>query len=268
MTLQASGAISINDINNEFNLGTNLNLYRGQQWFRDFNAETGNFSSGTLAMSEFYSKRKDDPMPRFEYLGVINLGDTAVSGSRTITIPLGTPGPTRRIVLYHVCDYQSGPTATINLAQSCTIGSTPTVRYGAIAEGTALTVDYSYYTSRENVFVSDIIADGTSATLTYSCNARTAWRRMCVASVTKIINPSLAYRGAGPYVTIFDAPAGTIFFALSGAGATAYTNATLRVSYSGIQATCAQGDFQNTFRGTATRTFIANTGNIRIYSLR
>jgi hypothetical protein len=62
MTLPASGTLSLNDINTEFNLGRNLAAYRGQRWFRDDNTRgyfddstTGNFPP--IDVSEFYSKR-------------------------------------------------------------------------------------------------------------------------------------------------------------------------------------------------------------------
>jgi hypothetical protein len=55
-TLQASGAISISQINAEFGRGNNLNAYRGTTWYTDAGG-SGTFSSGAISMSEFYSKR-------------------------------------------------------------------------------------------------------------------------------------------------------------------------------------------------------------------
>lgn len=56
MTLQASGAISISQINAEFGRGNNLNAYRGTTWYTDAGG-SGTFSSGAISMSEFYGKR-------------------------------------------------------------------------------------------------------------------------------------------------------------------------------------------------------------------
>lgn len=61
MTLQSSGAITIAQINAEFGRGTNLNSYRGTSWFTDAGA-SGSFSSGAIAMSEFYGKRLTAPV--------------------------------------------------------------------------------------------------------------------------------------------------------------------------------------------------------------
>jgi hypothetical protein len=60
MTLQASGAITIAQINAEFGLGNNLNAYRGVTWYTDAGG-TGTFSSGALSMNAFYSKRATAP---------------------------------------------------------------------------------------------------------------------------------------------------------------------------------------------------------------
>jgi len=53
--------ISLGDIQAEFNLGTNLNAYRGQRWFLDSNAR-GYFTSGTISLTDFYSKRVNSPV--------------------------------------------------------------------------------------------------------------------------------------------------------------------------------------------------------------
>lgn len=75
MTLQASGAISLNDINVEFALGTNLNAYRG------VSHTTGTFPSGTIAFNDFYSKTKV-PSVTFTPAGSTSSGSrTAISSS-------------------------------------------------------------------------------------------------------------------------------------------------------------------------------------------
>ena len=52
----------MSDINAEFGRGTNLNSYRGTQWFTDEGGE-GTFSGGAISMAEFFGKRVDSPGP-------------------------------------------------------------------------------------------------------------------------------------------------------------------------------------------------------------
>jgi hypothetical protein len=62
MTLQSSGSISMNDINSEFSRGRDLNSYRGTTWYKD-DYTSGSFGSGSISMSEFYSKRSTSAIP-------------------------------------------------------------------------------------------------------------------------------------------------------------------------------------------------------------
>lgn len=92
MTLQASGAITIAQINAEFGLGNNLNAYRGVTWYTDAGG-TGTFSSGALSMNAFYSKRATSPGGTFSPDGGTSSGSrvslveafSAQSVSRTIS---------------------------------------------------------------------------------------------------------------------------------------------------------------------------------------
>lgn len=61
MTLPSSGPISLNDIDGEFGLGTNLNAYRGVTWYTD-SGTSGTFTSSNLGMDQFYSKRPTSPI--------------------------------------------------------------------------------------------------------------------------------------------------------------------------------------------------------------
>lgn len=61
MTLQASGTITMAQINAEFGRGNDLNSYRGTTWYTDAGA-SGTFSSGAISMSDFYGKRATSPM--------------------------------------------------------------------------------------------------------------------------------------------------------------------------------------------------------------
>ena len=60
MTLPSSGPLSLNQINNEFGRGRNLNAYRGTQWFTD-GGSSGTFTSSNLGFNQFYDKRPDSP---------------------------------------------------------------------------------------------------------------------------------------------------------------------------------------------------------------
>jgi hypothetical protein len=60
MTLPLSGPLSISAINNEFGRGTNLNAYRGTQWFTD-GGSSGTFTTSNLGFDQFYGKRPDAP---------------------------------------------------------------------------------------------------------------------------------------------------------------------------------------------------------------
>lgn len=61
MTLPSTGAISLNDINNEFGRGTNLNSYRGTTWYTDAGS-SGTFPSGAIDMDVFRGKRATSPL--------------------------------------------------------------------------------------------------------------------------------------------------------------------------------------------------------------
>lgn len=60
MTLQASGLITMAQINAEFSRGNNLNSYRGTGWWTDAGA-SGSFPAGAISFSDAYSKRASAP---------------------------------------------------------------------------------------------------------------------------------------------------------------------------------------------------------------
>ena len=66
MTIKTSGTLSLQEINAEFGLGTDLYAYRGVKWFRDdgsrgyFDQSIGN--NPPIDMLEFYGKRKTIPV--------------------------------------------------------------------------------------------------------------------------------------------------------------------------------------------------------------
>ena len=61
MTLPSGPTLSINQINGEFGRGYDLNAYRGVRWWFD-NAFTSTFPTGSISISDFYSKRATSPV--------------------------------------------------------------------------------------------------------------------------------------------------------------------------------------------------------------
>lgn len=90
MTLQASGAITMTEIDTEFGLGTNLGAYRGETYWLD-DGTSGTFSAGAIAMSDFYSTRVDEPKD-FTYIDTLTATSTA-------GVSFGTESPSRLIVV-------------------------------------------------------------------------------------------------------------------------------------------------------------------------
>lgn len=78
MTLPVSGPISMSQIQSEFNIGQNLNVYRGGRWYLDTNGR-GYFPAGSISFSDFFSKRKASP---------VIAGSTTLSSSQNYTIPM------------------------------------------------------------------------------------------------------------------------------------------------------------------------------------
>lgn len=67
--VQSSGAISVQEINTEFGLGTNLNAYRGTNYWAT-NSTSGTFPTGGISMWHFYTKAKNRPTFNIEYVVV------------------------------------------------------------------------------------------------------------------------------------------------------------------------------------------------------
>ena len=83
MTIKTSGTLSMQEINAEFGLGTNLYAYRGVKWYRDDNSR-GYFDQAMgnnppIDMLEFYGKRKTIP--------VVASGPTAQANGSYFSVP-------------------------------------------------------------------------------------------------------------------------------------------------------------------------------------
>jgi hypothetical protein len=65
MTIKATGSLSMQEINDEFSLGNNLNAYRGVSWWLN-DGSSGSFSS-SASFSEFYNKRKNAPFRTVQF---------------------------------------------------------------------------------------------------------------------------------------------------------------------------------------------------------
>lgn len=81
MGTPTSGAISINNINSVFGRGNDLNSYRNTLWYQPSSIVMGTFSSGALALGDFYNKQATDP---------VSPGSSTLTtpGTTTFTIPL------------------------------------------------------------------------------------------------------------------------------------------------------------------------------------
>lgn len=62
MTLPSSGPLSLQAINSEFGRGTNLNAYRGTQYYTPSSGTAFYFPSGTISISDFYGTQANDPV--------------------------------------------------------------------------------------------------------------------------------------------------------------------------------------------------------------
>ncbi len=102
-TVPISGQLDMGMINTEFwGRGTDFNSYRNTLWYTDA-GDSGYFSGGQLAISEFYGKRPDYPGPPPAGPGayIVVPGNASAFAGHLTT---GTPHPSRVMV----CTVASG----------------------------------------------------------------------------------------------------------------------------------------------------------------
>ena len=277
MTLPVSGPISINDLNTEFGYGFGLDAYQGKTWFKT-DLSTGVFPTGNIGLGNFYGTRIDDITPTYQFLQTVVVGLKGAGVTTTLSnINIGAPDPTRRIIIFNVNDYYP---AVPTFSQSATVAGLACTRRGNVPEGsTEIQSNYSAYVGRESVFISPVIATGTTANITLTCNAQCHWSTIGIARVTKVlantaadfIRNSFAWVNGSPSTNSVTMQAGTIAIALGRFGPTSISNATLRWNngaglYYGVS---AGADYQNLTRAVETRSFtISPTGGLAVYQIR
>ena len=100
MTIHGTGTpITMAQINAEFGRGNDLNSYRGTHWYTDAGG-SGNFSSGTISMYDFYNKRLTEPIIPVEYfiVGGGAGGSYGTSSHSSGVDKYGTPYDNRTLV--------------------------------------------------------------------------------------------------------------------------------------------------------------------------
>ena len=128
MTLPAYGPLSLNDINNEFGLGTNLNAYLGVRYYYS-NAGTGTFPTSNISIQNFYNTRATSPVtpgtqtfttsgyfivPTYSVLTVTLRGGSGGGGGGSGNVSIGNNGGyggTSYFYGYGTADYGRGGAA-------------------------------------------------------------------------------------------------------------------------------------------------------------
>lgn len=70
--------ISMTDINTEFSLGRNLDVYRNTRWYKSDNSR-GFFPTTPISFSDFYGTRKTSP---------VTSGSTTINSSQNLSFPM------------------------------------------------------------------------------------------------------------------------------------------------------------------------------------
>jgi hypothetical protein len=111
MTLPSSGALSLNQINNEFGLGRNLNAYRGVTWYTD-GGSSGTFTSSSLGFNQFYGKRPDAPYKYGTGSGLYSPGSPAASNGFVFTF-INNGQPFAAFEIYVISTTSGQPTGLV-----------------------------------------------------------------------------------------------------------------------------------------------------------
>lgn len=111
MTLPSSGPLSLNQINAEFNLGRNLDAYRGVTWYTDAGA-SGTFTSSNLGFNQFYDKRPDAPWRYGTGSGLYSPGSPSSSRGTTFAYVNGGQ-PFAAFEIYVISTTSGQPTGLV-----------------------------------------------------------------------------------------------------------------------------------------------------------
>lgn len=261
MTLQTSGAISLDQVNTEFGLGSDINSYRNVSYYKD-DYTVNTFPNTNFSMTNFYGTRKTDPLPVFTYLSSQSVGTLNADVTGSYTANIGAASETRRLIFYNLSDIYP---ATASYTCQLKVNGTLVPRNGLVAEGSAeITNAFSVYTARSNLWISDVIPAGTSVNWSLYSNCRSDHGNISIASVTNlfITDATQAIRNNNSTsVTYTNALPGTVFILLSRYGAQPASNSTNRTSYSQYYGSSYNSDAQNNTRSTVSSvTFTTATG--------
>ena len=197
MTLPSSGPLSLNDINGEFGLGTDLGSYRGVTWYTDAGS-SGTFTNTNLGIDQFYGKRPTAPIS-IAYV-TATYSSTNSTSYNFSGVSFGSASGARKVVVT-VMTNNAGST-TVNLT-SASIG------------GVSATIDLQqpiFGDGRPNVAIISASVPGGTTSGTVSLTFDTT-RGGCSIGVYNIpgatVTDAWAWSGIGVDLTTQTAPLGS-----------------------------------------------------------
>jgi hypothetical protein len=206
--------------------------------------------------------------PELEYLSSLTVGSKSANQSFSHTLDIGAPHPNRRIIIYNTNDYNNPS----SLNQTCSINGVTATRVGSLPEGFT---GGGGFTGRPSGWLSQIISEGTTASLDFNCNASNYWSIIGFSRVTNVITPTLNFSNLSTNTVTYTLAAGESVIilgrAFSGEGsATSVTNATLRFSdsTSGSQRPYTAFDHINNTGQSTSVTFTADGGRLGTFRVR
>lgn len=96
MALPSSGPISLNDIDAEFGLGTDLGSYRGVTWYTSAGG-AGTFTNSNLGMDQFRGKQANSPVALTYNTSALDAGNKSTYTFNSVSF--GTHTSTRLVVI-------------------------------------------------------------------------------------------------------------------------------------------------------------------------